>query len=149
MAYHQRLLPAHTQLKTRYINCLLQRPGRPLIGNRQPGQGGDADPQIRDLRSQLLEAEATHFSKKNPSDRATITEAKPVAPSKRQLEAGPRQDGDAEEDLQAKRRRVLEETRDIDADSDDAENESSEEDRSDSKIYALRWHTELIISCQR
>lgn len=134
MAYHQRLLPAHTQLKTRYVSCQVQKPGRPLIGNRQPGQGGDADPQIRDLRSQLLEAEATHFSKKNPSDRATITEAKPVVPSKRQLEGGPRQDGDAEEDLQAKRRRVLEETRDIDADSDDAENDCSEEDRSDSNI---------------
>lgn len=54
-------------------------------------------------------------------------------PSKRQLEAGPGQDGDAEEDLEAKRRRVLEETRDIDADSDDAENNSSEEDRCDPK----------------
>ncbi|UZP41360.1 hypothetical protein NXS19_009176 [Fusarium pseudograminearum] len=53
-AYHQRLLPAHTQLKY-----------------RQAGQGGDADEQpTRDLAAELLAAEllaaeATHFTKKN------------------------------------------------------------------------------------
>ncbi len=57
-------------------------------------------------------------------------------PSKRQLEASPGQGADGEEDLEAKRRRVLEETRDIDADSDDAENDSSEEDRCESLIAA-------------
>jgi protein CWC15 len=47
--------------------------------------------------------------------------------TKRQLENG---DGDEEEDPVAKRRRVLEETRDIDADSeDDGEGDSSEDDR--------------------
>lgn len=82
------------------------------------------------MRAQLLEAEAAHFSKKNPNT-ATSTEAKPVVPIKRQLEAGPGQGGGAEEDLEAKRRRVLEETRDIDADSNDAGSESDEEDRCD------------------
>ncbi|KAI6757239.1 hypothetical protein HG531_003064 [Fusarium graminearum] len=47
-AYHQRLLPAHTQLKY-----------------RQAGQGGDADEPTRDLAAELLAAEATHFTKKN------------------------------------------------------------------------------------
>jgi protein CWC15 len=47
---------------------------------------------------------------------------------KRQLENGDEED---EEDPEAKRRRILEETRDIDADSDEAEDDSSEEDRLD------------------
>ncbi|KAK2928549.1 hypothetical protein FoTM2_011411 [Fusarium oxysporum f. sp. vasinfectum] len=47
-AYHQRLLPAHTQLKY-----------------RQAGQGGDADEPTRDLAAELLAAEAAHFTKKN------------------------------------------------------------------------------------
>lgn len=47
--------------------------------------------------------------------------------AKRQLENGSEADG---EDPDAKRRRILEETRDIDADSDDAgEDDSSEDDR--------------------
>ncbi|KAF5138701.1 Pre-mRNA-splicing factor cwc15 [Metarhizium anisopliae] len=47
-AYHQRLQPAHTQLKF-----------------RQAGQGGDADDEpSRDLAAELLAAEAAHFSKK-------------------------------------------------------------------------------------
>uniref|UniRef100_A0A093XQ45 Pre-mRNA-splicing factor cwc15 n=1 Tax=Talaromyces marneffei PM1 TaxID=1077442 RepID=A0A093XQ45_TALMA len=44
-AYHQRLLPAYMHLKT-----------------RQPGQGGAADGP-RDLRAELLAAEAAHFAK--------------------------------------------------------------------------------------
>ncbi len=108
VAYHQRLMPAHTQLKT-----------------RQPGQGGDADPQVRDLRAQLLEAEAAHFRKTNP-EAATAVEN--TTSSKRQLEDGPGRDGE-EEDMEAKRRRILEETRDVDADSDGVGIESSDEDR--------------------
>ena len=90
---------------------------------RQPGQGGDADPQVRDLRAQLLEAEATHFQKTSSSA------AKPIektTSNKRQLEDGHGTDG--EEDIASKRRRILEETRDIDADSDGSESESSSDD---------------------
>lgn len=58
--------------------------------------------------------------------------AESTAP-KRQLEAalpdGSGADGDEEEDPEAKRRRILEETRDIDADSDGSEDDSSEEER--------------------
>ncbi|KAL8737861.1 MAG: hypothetical protein Q9181_001303 [Wetmoreana brouardii] len=111
VAYHQRLLPAHTQLKT-----------------RKPGQGGDADAQPRDLRAQLLEAEAAHFSKGDGVTAKATSTAEPTTSSKRQLEAGPGQNGDDEEDIETKRRRVLEETRHIDADSDDSSSASSEED---------------------
>ncbi|KAJ5238484.1 Cell cycle control protein Cwf15 [Penicillium chermesinum] len=112
-AYHQRLLPAHKHLKL-----------------RQPGQGGAADKGGRDLRAELLKAEAAHFAKKNgePIDEVTTESSTP----KRQLENAPDADGDAtEEDPDAKRRRILEESRDIDADSDGSEEDSSDEESDD------------------
>ena len=97
---------------------------------RQPGQGGDADPEVRDLRAELLKAEAAHFAKAKGTteDQPSPSVAAATAP-KRQLEGVPNTD-EPEEDLLAKRRRILEETRDIDADSDGADTESSEDDRS-------------------
>ena len=94
-----------------------------LIYSRQPGQGGAADAEKRDLRAELLEAEAAHFAK----TKGTATESIPDArnPAQRELEPAP--DGDEDEDPEAKRRRILEETRDIDADSDGGEMESSDE----------------------
>ena len=50
-------------------------------------------------------------------------------PAKRQLQGSASEDGDEGEDPGAKRRRILEETRDIDADSDGAASDSSDEDR--------------------
>lgn len=92
---------------------------------RQPGQGGNAETARRDLRAELLAAEAAHFAKKD-GRQLTTEESKPV---KRELEPADNGDDAAnEEDFEAKRRRVLEETRDIDADSEDQESESSEED---------------------
>ncbi|MCJ1417474.1 complexed with cef1p [Xylographa parallela] len=124
-AYHQRLLPAHTQLKT-----------------RQPGQGGNADPPVRNLRAQLLEAEAVHYSKTKGSSVTNGTAPSSIAPSttKRQIEAGAEENGDEDEDPEAKRRRVLEETRDIDADSDGSGSESSEDesDEEDETAELLR-----------
>ena len=113
-AYHQRLLPAHTQLKT-----------------RQPGQGGDADglAPVRDLRAQLLEAEAAHFKKTNPEAAAARETEKAAVPLKRELE-DVKERGE-EEDLETKRRRILEETRDVDAASEDEDEESSEEESDD------------------
>ena len=97
--------------------------------SRQPGQGGDADPQVPDLRAQLLEAEAAHFSKTNP---AAAKSADSSIASKRRIEEGPVLSGE-KENLEAKRRRILEETRDVDADSDSSKgDDSGEEDR-----YAL------------
>lgn len=93
---------------------------------RQPGQGGDADHQPRDLRAELLAAEAAHQAKKDgrqPDETSGVS----IAPKRPlQLEQGP--DSGAEEDPDAKRRRVLEETRDIDADSDGVNSDSSEEE---------------------
>ena len=105
---------------------------------RQPGQGGDADPQVRDLRAQLLEAEAAHFQKTNSS---AARPAEKITPSKRQLEDSRGSDG--EEDLEAKRRRILEDTRDIDADSDGPKSESSEDDSDDEEDETAELLREL------
>ncbi|PYH43112.1 spliceosome-associated CWC15 family protein [Aspergillus saccharolyticus JOP 1030-1] len=126
-AYHQRLLPAHKLLKT-----------------RQLGQGTEAEAGQRDLRAELLQAEAAYFAKKNgtPLDEPTVESVTP----KRQLEGGsPNGDADhtEEEDLEAKRRRILEETRDIDADSDGSEEDSSDEDSDDEEDEAAELMREL------
>ncbi|OTB20486.1 hypothetical protein K445DRAFT_312945 [Daldinia sp. EC12] len=119
-AYHQRLLPAHTQLKF-----------------RKPGQGGDAD-EARDLRAELLAAEAAHFAKQNGGalPDAPTNETAPTTSnaSKRPLALNSGADGsggEAEEDPEAKRRRILEESRDIDADSESEEDEDDSEEDSD------------------
>ena len=106
---------------------------------RQPGQGGDADPKVHDLKAQLLHAEAAHFDK-NPSGAARPLEKSST--SKRQIEEGPGQDSDAEEDIEAKRRRVLEETKDIDAASDSG-SESSEESSDDEEDETAELLREL------
>ncbi|KAB8079057.1 Pre-mRNA-splicing factor Cwf15/Cwc15 [Aspergillus leporis] len=126
-AYHQRLLPAHTHLKT-----------------RQLGQGGEGEAQQRDLRAELLQAEAAHFAKKRgvPVDELTVESAAP----KRQIEGGSPKGGSGgteDEDLEAKRLRILEETRDIDADSDGSEDDSSEEESDDEEDEAAELMREL------
>lgn len=114
-AYHQRLQPAHTHLKI-----------------RQPGQGGAAGlTQQRDLREDLLAAEAANLAKKQEK----FSEAAPrISGTKRNIEAASTSSpGEqlTEGDEEAKRRKILEETRDIDADDDatsSSEDESDEED---------------------
>lgn len=120
-AYHQRLLPAHTQLKV-----------------RQAGQGGAADAEVHDLRSELLAAEAAHFAK---TGKGPKPEASAQTPAKRELE--PPQN-DADEDPEAKRRRILEETRDIDADSASSEDDSSDEESDDDEEEQLMRELEKI-----
>lgn len=138
-AYHQRLLPAHKTLKF-----------------RQTTQGTTSEHSQRDLRADLLRAERRHFAKKEgreltPSDdeaetsepraRAAIegaaTEAEESADSssrgvKRTLSQDAPANEDAEaEDYETKRRRVLEETRAIDADSSgDDDDKASDSDSS-------------------
>ncbi|KAI0382907.1 Cwf15/Cwc15 cell cycle control protein [Hypomontagnella monticulosa] len=131
-AYHQRLLPAHTQLKF-----------------RKPGQGGDAD-ETRDLRAELLAAEAAHFAKQNGGALPDATnETAPTTnnAAKRPLEAPSRTDGGGggeDEDPEAKRRRILEESRDIDADSEEEEDEDdSEEDSDDEEDEEAELQREL------
>ncbi|OCK98955.1 Cwf15/Cwc15 cell cycle control protein [Cenococcum geophilum 1.58] len=111
-AYHQRLLPAHTVLK-----------------HRQPGQGGSADNEVRDLRAELLKAEAVHFAKKNGGSAPEDNESPEISSSmpKRQLETSTGDDVEENEESEAKRRRlILEEAKDIDADSDGGSSESSD-----------------------
>ncbi|KAL8728030.1 MAG: hypothetical protein Q9166_005701, partial [cf. Caloplaca sp. 2 TL-2023] len=109
----------------------------------KPGQGGDADTQPRDLRAQLLEAEAAHFSKAEGSSIKSTSIPEPTTSSKRQLEVTPGEDGEGEEDIEAKRRRVLEETRHIDADSDASSSASSEEDSDDEEDETAELLREL------
>lgn len=106
---------------------------------RQPGQGGDADPKTNDFKAQLLQAEAAHFEK-NPSGAARSVEK--AGTGKRQIEEGPGHDEDAEEDIEAKKRRVLEETKDIDAASESG-SESSEESSDDEEDETAELLREL------
>jgi protein CWC15 len=99
-----------------------------LTVRSQLGQGSEGEARQRDLRAELLQAEAAHFAKKNgvPINEPIVESSAP----KRLLEGAPDGAGEAEdEDPEAKRRRILEETRDIDADSDGSEDDSSEEER--------------------
>lgn len=111
-AYHQRLLPAHTYLK-----------------HRQPGQGGDADAK-RDLRAELLEAEARHFAKKNGTyvEEDASVEANSVP--KRPLDTVLATEEDEGDEADQKRRRIemLEKYRDIDADDSSESSESSDDE---------------------
>ncbi|KAK2070375.1 hypothetical protein P8C59_004873 [Phyllachora maydis] len=139
-AYHQRLQPAYTKLKF-----------------RKPGQGGNADVDskrdILDLRADLLAAEAAHYAKLhggpalfNKNDANSVSEAESGLP-KRPLEIAAGADGDDVEDATAKRRRILEETRDIDADSDwdeEDEDQDSDDDSSDDEDAALERELERV-----
>jgi protein CWC15 len=127
-AYHQRLLPAHMTLKS-----------------RQPSQ--IADP-TRDLRAELLKAEAATRSGKNgdaahsagalsaksddKDDSESDGDKRVTVPSKRKLE----DDGDGDEETK-RRRAVLQESRDMDADSvasssdDDSDSDSGAKSKKD------------------
>ncbi|KAG8531506.1 uncharacterized protein KY384_003135 [Bacidia gigantensis] len=136
-AYHQRLQPAHTHLKTRYRSSAYLKFAGANLCRRQAGQGGDADPVGYDLKAQLLNAEAAHFDR-NPStipgDRRN--------PAKRQLEDGPERNIEDAEDLEAKKRKVLEETRTIDAASE-SDSDSSDEDSEDEEDETAELLREL------
>lgn len=96
---------------------------------RQPGQGGNADPEVRDLRAELLKAEAVHFAKKNGTAlEEEEQDGGTSIPAKRRLESDA-VDVDEEEDAEVKRRRlILEEAQDLDADSAESSEESSDEE---------------------
>ncbi|KAG6012827.1 hypothetical protein E4U54_007280 [Claviceps lovelessii] len=129
-AYHQRLQPAHTQLKF-----------------RQAGQGGDADDYpTRDLAAELLAAEAVHFSKTKgrhhhplPLQDTDADQASTAAATtegnqhpKRRPSASASSTA-SQEDYDAKRRRILEESRAMDADDSDDPSDSDGSSSSDSE----------------
>lgn len=129
MASHQRSLPAHTTLKF-----------------RQATQGTAAEHAQRDLGAELLRAERRHFAKKagrelSPEEAEeevrkpllAIGEGDAARGVKRGLDVeGQEGEGEGEENYETKRRRVLEETRAIDADSSSGGSENDDDDDSDS-----------------
>ncbi|KAL2111807.1 hypothetical protein VUR80DRAFT_9287 [Thermomyces stellatus] len=115
-AYHQITLPAHLELKY-----------------RKAGQGGTAGTK-RDLRAELLEAEAAHFAKKGDATHATGERSTSPEDHHKRERGGE----DEEEDPEAKRRRILAETRDIDADDSDESDESDSDSDSDSDAELQR-----------
>ena len=131
VAYHQRLLPAHTLLK-----------------HRQPGQGGAAEQTKRDLRAELLEAEARHFAKKNGTYVEEGAAADPSSAPKRPIAAIEAADGEEDEDeTEQKRRRIemLEKYRDVDADdSDESSDSSDDDDDEEDETAALQRELEKI-----
>ncbi|KAF2875074.1 Pre-mRNA-splicing factor Cwf15/Cwc15 [Massariosphaeria phaeospora] len=130
-AYHQRLLPAHTFLK-----------------HRQPGQGGAADSNQRDLRAELLEAEARHYAKKNGTyDPDAESAAEANSTTKRPLDAITATGEGEHDEADEKRRRieVLEKYRDVDADDSSESSESSDdEDDEEDETAALMRELEKI-----
>jgi protein CWC15 len=86
------------------------------------------------LRAELLAAEAANLAKIRGGSGVAKDGGETVASApKRQLERG--SEDDTEEDINAKRRRILEETRDIDADSEAGSDEDSSED--DRLVYGI------------
>ena len=109
--------------------------------DRQSGQGGILDTNKRDLRAQVIEAEAAHFSKTQISSTGSTSESEPGP--KRQIEASIEL-SDNGDDIDAKRRKILEETRDIDADSGESEQESSDEERSPSSVQKVEGLAKIV-----
>jgi len=113
---------------------------------RQPGQGGNADNEVRDLRAELLKAEAAHFAKKNGGSAPEDNEYPEIPSSmpKRQLETSTGDDAEENEESEAKRRRlILEEAKDIDADSDGGSSESSDSSDEEYGIHIPDWRIPL------
>ncbi|KAK3645707.1 complexed with cef1p [Elasticomyces elasticus] len=121
-AYHQRLLPAFKTLKY-----------------RQALQGNPDEQARKDLRAELLRSEREYFAKKEgktvpedddePEEEQLQLEGAETG-TKRKLSEVIAPAEDAEEDYEAKKQRVLAETRDIDAESDasDASSDASDSD---------------------
>jgi protein CWC15 len=114
-AYHQRLLPAHTLLK-----------------HRQPGQGGVDETEVRDLRAELLKAEAAHFAKKKGLSNEELDESTSAAP-KRAIEDTDTKDDEVETPEAKRRRLILEEAAELDADSSGSEKDSESESEASSE----------------
>lgn len=111
----------------------------------KPGQGGSADSQSRDLRAELLAAEAAHFAKTRGGapDQITADDGASEAGKRGLLESGAMEGVEDDGAKEAKRRKILEETRDIDADSA-SESESESEDESEDETAELQRELEKI-----
>lgn len=144
-AYHQRLLPAHKTLKF-----------------RQATQGAPNEQARRDLKAELLRNERKHFAKREGREIADDDEDEADSKNERErlaiedgIEGGVKRklgdadvgdgghDAEEEEDYEAKKRRVLEETKDIDADSDSSSSSSESEDDDDEEDETAELMREL------
>lgn len=77
-----------------------------------------------------MQAESAHYSKENGSSQIDNEQIERTLSGKRGLEPGTSGDGNVmEDDLDAKRRRILEATRGIDADSEGSGSDGSDEER--------------------
>ena len=135
-AYHQRLLPAHTHLKQRQQG--------------QGGVGGLPSSSRRDLRTELLAAEAAVRARKSggapPANKQDGHSSDIAAGEKRKMiEAGAADaNGQGEgEDPESKRRRlILEEAHDVDAatsgSDSNSDSEDSESDDEDEEAELMR-----------
>ena len=109
-AFHAKALPAHTKLKLRRL-----------------GQTSEVEVAERDLRAELLAAEAEHRKKTGrPGPSAGAIESAPVEDDSNRGEKRLLENGEEDEET-AKRRKILEEARELDAESED----ESSDDRSD------------------
>ncbi|KAK6435990.1 hypothetical protein LTR95_007821 [Oleoguttula sp. CCFEE 5521] len=135
-AYHQRLLPAHKTLKY-----------------RSAAQGAPNEQARRDLKAELLRSEREYYAKKEGRTLPLDEDEDVVERETLLIEGGAGEGGakrkysdiaageqgaDAEEeDYEAKKRRVLAETADIDADSDASASSSESEDESEDEEAEL------------
>jgi protein CWC15 len=110
-AFHAKALPAHTKLKLRRL-----------------GQTSEVEVAERDLRAELLAAEAEHRKKTGrPGPSAGAIESAPVEDDSNRGEKKRLLENGEEDEETAKRRKILEEARELDAESED----ESSDDRSD------------------
>ncbi|ODQ51486.1 Cwf15/Cwc15 cell cycle control protein [Saitoella complicata NRRL Y-17804] len=113
--YASRMLPNHTQLKF-----------------RKQGQGSSTELQQKDLKAELLRAEEEAKAKKSGKALPVDDPAPALAIAQSGTEKHALTEGDEEEESpEAKRRRILEESKDLDADDSDEEKDD-EDDEHDS-----------------
>lgn len=123
-------------------------PAHKVLKYRQAGQGGATLAVASDsMRDELLAAEAAHFQK----TKGNIIDTRPSDAAQKRITAPDTQrDGDDtnatdqdEETPEAKRRRILEETKDIDADDSDSAQEEDSSDESDDEEETAELMREL------
>lgn len=119
--YSSRSLPAHKALKYRQTV-------------QSGGGGGESRPADHDLRAELLAAEAAHYEKtrgKAPGSR--LDESQKLIGSKAAFTEGtqPSSEGDTTETPEEKKRRILQETEEIDADDSGSEEDGEDDDSSE------------------
>ncbi|GAA5980910.1 hypothetical protein JCM10908_003915 [Rhodotorula pacifica] len=113
-SYSSRDIAAHTKLKF-----------------RQPGQGTKDEHARRDLKLELLQAERDAANRKAKGERGYVQDQKLLALANGSANdsSAPSENGTAESESAAKRRKMLQEVADLDKDdSDDDENDDDEEE---------------------